>query len=71
MEDLVTTPPIPSKETGDRQARPSRFLLGFGGKRKLFLEDGMLNTWRHDREGLGAVHDGGGNDQGCHADVGA
>ena len=44
MEDLVTTPPIPSKETGDRQARPSRFLLGFWGKRKLFLEDGMLNT---------------------------
>jgi hypothetical protein len=71
MEDLVTTPPIPSKETGDRQARPSRFLLGFGGKRKLFLEDGMLNTWRHDREGLEAVCDNGDNDEGCHAGVGA
>ena len=33
-----------------------------GGKRKLFLEDGLLNTWRNDREGLGAVHDDGGND---------
>ena len=35
-------PPIPSKETGDRQTRPARFLLGSGGNRKLFLEGGML-----------------------------
>ena len=47
---------------------PPRF---WGGERKLFLEDGMLNTWRHDREGLGVVHDDGGNDLGCRADVGA
>jgi len=25
-------PPIPSKETGDRKARPSRLLLGSGGQ---------------------------------------
>jgi len=31
----------------------------------------MLNTWRHDREGLGAVPDDGGNDQGCQTGVGA
>jgi hypothetical protein len=31
----------------------------------------MLNTWRHDREGLGVVHDDGGNDLGRRADVGA
>jgi hypothetical protein len=34
MEDLATTPQIPSKETGDRQTRPSRFLLGFGEQEK-------------------------------------
>jgi hypothetical protein len=34
MKDLVTMPPIPSKETGDRQTRPARFLLGFGGQWK-------------------------------------
>jgi hypothetical protein len=71
MEHLVTVPLIPSKETVDRKTRPARFLLGFGGERKLFLEDGVLNTWRHDREGLGAVPDDGGNDQGCHTGVGA
>jgi hypothetical protein len=27
---LANTPSIPSKETGDRTARPSRFLLGLG-----------------------------------------
>ena len=64
-------PPIPSKETGDRQTRPSRFLLGFGGERNLFLEDDMLNTRRHDRGGLVVVHDDGGNDQECHVGVGA
>ena len=35
MGDLVIMPPIPSKETGDRQTRPARFLLGFGGREKL------------------------------------
>jgi hypothetical protein len=64
-------PPIPSKETGDRQTRPSRFLLGSGGKRTLFLEDDVLNTRRHDRGGLVVVHDDAGNDQRCHAGVGA
>jgi hypothetical protein len=57
MEDLITMPPIPSKETEDRQTRPSRFLLGSGGKGSLFLEDGVLNTWRHDRGSLVVVHD--------------
>ena len=33
--DLANTPPIPSKETGDRKTRPARFLLGFGGQEKL------------------------------------
>jgi hypothetical protein len=31
----------------------------------------MLNTRRHDRGGLVVAHDDGGNDQGCHAGVGA
>ena len=38
MGCLVITPPIPSKETGDRKARPARFLLGFGGKVKIVLK---------------------------------
>lgn len=28
-------PPIPSKETGDRKTRPTRFLLDFGGQEQL------------------------------------
>jgi hypothetical protein len=39
MEALVTTPPIPSKETGDRKTRPARFLLGSWGARE-------INFWR-------------------------
>ena len=31
----------------------------------------MLNTWRHDRAGLGAVRDDANNDPGCRAVVGA
>ena len=35
-------PPIPSKETGDRRPGPPASSSVLGGKRKLFLEDGML-----------------------------
>ena len=61
MEDLVTTPPIPSKETGDRQTRPSRFLLGFGGQEKVIPQRTAFSI-RDDmnESGLVAVHDDGG-----------
>src|SRR5271157_3534445 len=37
MCGLASRPPIPSKETGDRTARPTRFLLGLGGTQTLVL----------------------------------
>src|SRR5258708_2392308 len=64
-------PQFRARKRGTGRPGPPASSSVLGGERKLFLEDGMLNTWRHDREGLGVVHDDGGNDLGRRADVGA
>ena len=43
MCSLVQSDPIPSKETGDRTARPTRFLLGLGGCRHVTTQQDLAS----------------------------